>query len=89
MNDTTAVNGSVEMTMGSVRGKKGPVIIPYRVEGGTGLSSPATCEEKVLHIRQQLAEDRYDINGRLEVAFDKMLDELFGHESRTRAFTGS
>lgn len=32
--------------------------------------------EKVLTIRQQLAEGKYDINERLNVAFDKILENL-------------
>lgn len=55
----------------------------------TAIQLPRLCDGKVRSIRHQLSEDRYDINRRLEVAFDKLLDELFGHESRARIFTGS
>ena len=89
MDETTAVDRSVEMTRGGVRGRKGPAIIPYRVQGGTGLSSPAICEEKVVHIRQQLAENKYDFDRRLDAAFDKLLDELFGQEDATRSLAVS
>lgn len=80
MDDTTTIQKNVEMTRGSIRGKKSPAITPYRVQGETELLSPPGCEGKVLRIRQQLAEDKYDFNRRLNAAFDKLLDELFGRE---------
>lgn len=39
---------------------------------------------KVRTVRQQLTEGRYDTKGRLDIAFDRLLDELFGKEDKTR-----
>ncbi len=72
-----------------VLGKKTQPGITHGVQIGIGSPSPETCGEKVLHIRQQLAEGKYDIDKRLNVAFDNLLDELFGQESKTRSLTGS
>jgi anti-sigma28 factor (negative regulator of flagellin synthesis) len=37
---------------------------------------PEMRREKVLHLRQQITEGRYDLTGRLEVALDKVLEDL-------------
>jgi len=39
-------------------------------------SLPELSKEKVLDVRHQLNEGLYDINDRLEVALDKVLEEL-------------
>ena len=37
---------------------------------------PEVRKEKVLDVRQQLTEGKYDLNGRLDVALDKVLEDL-------------
>ena len=39
-------------------------------------SLPEVRKEKVLDVRRQLTEGEYDLNERLEVALDKVLDDL-------------
>ena len=39
-------------------------------------SLPEVRKEKVLNVRQQLNEGRYGLNERLDVALDKVLEEL-------------
>ena len=39
-------------------------------------SLPEVRKEKVLRIRRQLSRGRYDLNGHLDVALDKVLEEL-------------
>lgn len=39
-------------------------------------SLPEIRRQKVLHVRQQLTEGRYDLNERLEIALDKVLEDL-------------
>jgi hypothetical protein len=39
-------------------------------------SLPEVRKEKVLDVRRQLTEGRYDLNGRLDVAVDKFLEQL-------------
>jgi hypothetical protein len=86
---TIADEKSTETTMNDVRGKKTQPGTTHGVQIGVGSPSPQICGEKVLHIRQQLAAGKYDFDKRLNVAFDKLLDELFGQESKTRSLTGS
>jgi hypothetical protein len=39
-------------------------------------SLPEVRKEKVLDVRRQLTEGKYDLNGRLDVAVDKVLEDL-------------
>jgi len=39
-------------------------------------SLPEVRQEKVLDVRRQLTEGKYDVNERLNVALDKVLEEL-------------
>ena len=39
-------------------------------------SLPEVRQEKVLDVRRQLTEGKYDLNGRLDVALDKVLEDL-------------
>ncbi len=39
-------------------------------------SLPEVRKEKVLDVRQQLTEGKYDLNERLEIALDKILEHL-------------
>jgi hypothetical protein len=39
-------------------------------------SLPEVRKEKVLEVRRRLTEGRYDLNGRLDVALDKVLEDL-------------
>lgn len=39
-------------------------------------SMPPVRKKKILKARQQLSEGRYDIDGRLNVALDRLLEEL-------------
>ena len=41
-------------------------------------SPPPVRDEKVLEIRQQIAKGTYDIDGRLNVALDYLLEDLIG-----------
>ena len=38
--------------------------------------SPEVRKEKVLDVRQQLTKGQYDINDRLDIALDKVLEDL-------------
>ena len=39
-------------------------------------SLPEVRQEKILDVRQQLTEGRYDVNGRLDLAIDRVLENL-------------
>ena len=39
-------------------------------------SLPEVRQEKILDVRQQLNEGRYDLNGRLDLAIDRVLENL-------------
>jgi len=39
-------------------------------------SLPETRKEKILNVRQQLNQGEYDVTSRLDVALDKVLEEL-------------
>ena len=39
-------------------------------------SLPEVRQEKILDVRQQLTEGRYDLNGRLDLAIDRVLENL-------------
>ncbi len=39
-------------------------------------SLPEVRKEKVLDVRQQLTEGKYDLNKRLDIALDKVLEDL-------------
>ena len=41
-------------------------------------SLPPSRKEKILHLRRQLTEGKYDLNGRLDIALDKVLEDLIG-----------
>ena len=41
-------------------------------------SLPPVRKEKVLKVRQQLTENTYDIDERLNIAFDRLLEDLIG-----------
>lgn len=41
-------------------------------------SLPEVRREKVLRVRQQLNDNIYDLNDRLDIALDKVLEELTG-----------
>jgi hypothetical protein len=41
-------------------------------------SLPPVRKKKILKVRQQLAEGTYDIDRRLDVALDRLLEELIG-----------
>jgi hypothetical protein len=86
--ETIADEKSIETTMNDVRDKKTRPGTTHCLQIGVGSPSPEICGEKALHIRQQLAEGKYDFDERLNVAFDKLLDELFGQERKTRSLTG-
>jgi hypothetical protein len=87
--NATMVERSIETPMDDVRGKKMQPGTIHGVQKGVGSPSPEICEEKVLHIRQQLGEGKYDFDKRLNIIFDKLLDELFGQDRKTRSLTGT
>jgi len=39
-------------------------------------SLPEVRREKILHVRRQLTEGKYDVNKRLDVAVDRVLEDL-------------
>ena len=39
-------------------------------------SLPEVRKDKILHVRRQLTEGKYDLNERLNVVLDKVLEEL-------------
>ncbi|MGA2916763.1 MAG: hypothetical protein ABSE89_12125 [Sedimentisphaerales bacterium] len=44
-------------------------------------SLPRARKNKILEVRQQLIEGRYDIDGRLNVALDHLLENLIAKDS--------
>ncbi len=38
-------------------------------------------KDKVLAVRQQLAQDKYDLNGRLDAVLDSLLEDIIGRDS--------
>lgn len=63
-----------------------PVVAPF-VQGKIEPLCPEIFGGKVRTVRRQLAESTYDTKRRLDVAFDRLLDELFGQEDKTRTMT--
>jgi len=59
-----------------LRGNKAPIEITDCVLRRIGSVSTEVKKEKVLAIRQQLAQRTYDINERLDVALDKILKDF-------------
>lgn len=80
---------NTETPINDVRGKKTQQGTTHDAQIGIGPLSPEICGEKVLHIRQQLTEGKYNFDKRLNIAFDKLLDELFGQDSDTKSLTGA
>ncbi len=39
-------------------------------------SLPPARKKKILEVRQQLSEGKYDIDGRLNIALDRLLEDL-------------
>jgi len=65
-----------EITVAEIHGRRAQQeIITLELEKVPSLA-PDVRKEKVLVIRQQLAEGKYDINERLNVALDKILENL-------------
>ncbi len=58
-----------------------PVVAPF-VPGKIEPRRQEIFNGKVRTVRQQLTEGRYDTKGRLDVAFDRLLDELFGEKDK-------
>lgn len=46
------------------------------VSAATGPQEPQFRVEKILDIKRQLAEGRYDIEGTLDVVVDRLLEDL-------------
>ncbi|MHC4323350.1 MAG: flagellar biosynthesis anti-sigma factor FlgM [Planctomycetota bacterium] len=54
------------------------VIDVCEIHGRRGITAmlPNVREEKVLTIRQQLAQGKYDLNGRLDLVLDRLLEDI-------------
>jgi anti-sigma28 factor (negative regulator of flagellin synthesis) len=74
--EVNAAEKGTKTTMGDVRGKK---VQPGTIHGlmkRIGSPSSEMRKEKVRGIRRQLAEGKYDIDKRLNIAFDKLFEDL-------------
>jgi hypothetical protein len=76
-NESTAITEATEVywdwsVCNKIQGKTTAPILPKH------LFLLSVHREKILKVRQQLAESTYDIDGRLNVALDRLLEELIG-----------
>ena len=69
------IGDRVQITMAKVRGDKVRLGITARVLERIA-SLPKVRKEKVLTVRRQLAERKYPINERLNVALDRLIEDL-------------
>ncbi|MHC4489144.1 MAG: carbon storage regulator [Planctomycetota bacterium] len=69
------IGDRVQITMAKVRGDNVQLGITARVSKRIA-SLPKVRKEKVITVRRQLAKGKYPINERLNVALDKLLDDL-------------
>jgi hypothetical protein len=69
------IGDRVQITMAKVRGDKVRLGITARVSERIA-SLPRVRKEKVITVRRQLAEGKYPINERLNVAFDKLIEDI-------------
>jgi hypothetical protein len=83
-NKTIAASKGRERSSKHVHSEKAQTTVAPFVPGKIELLCPEIFNGKVRTVRQQLTEGRYDTKGRLDIAFDRLLDELFGKEDKTR-----
>jgi len=69
------IGDRVQITMAKVRGDKVRLGITARVSEKTA-SLPKVRKQKVLAVRRQFAEGKYPINERLNVALDRLIEDL-------------
>ena len=69
------IGDCVQITMAKLRGDKVHLGITARVSERIA-SLPRVRKERVLTVRRQLAEGKYPINERLNVALDKLIEDL-------------
>jgi hypothetical protein len=69
------IGDSIRITMAKRRGDKFQLGMTARVSERIA-SLPKVRKEKVLTVRRQLAEGKYPINEQLNVALDKLLEDL-------------
>ncbi len=74
--EANAVEKGTETTMGDVRGKKAQPGTHHGMPKRAALLSQEMRKENVHGIRQQLAENKYDIGKRLNIAFNKLFEDL-------------
>ena len=69
------IGDCVQITMAKLRGDKVQLGMTARVSERIA-SLPRVRKEKILAVRRQLAEGKYPINERLNVALDKLIENL-------------
>ncbi len=69
------IGDRVQIMMAKVHGDKVQLGITARVSEKTA-SLPTVRKQKVLAVRHQLAEGKYPINERLNVALDRLIEDL-------------
>jgi hypothetical protein len=69
------IGDCVQIMMAKVRGDKVHLEITARVSEKIA-SLPRVRKEKILTVRRQLAEGKYPVNERLNVAIDKLIEDL-------------
>ena len=76
-NESTAIAENTDVNLDCSLGieARGKIVVSAMQ---TIYSLPPVHKKKILKIRQQLAEDTYDINERLNVALDRLLEDLIG-----------
>ncbi len=69
------IGDCVQIMMAKVRGDKVQLGITARVSEKIA-SLPRVRKEKILTVRHQLTEGKYPINERLNVALDKLIEDI-------------
>ena len=69
------IGDCIQITMAKLRGDKVQLGMTARVSERIA-SLPRVRKEKILAVRRQLAEGKYPINERLNVALDKLIENL-------------
>ncbi len=86
-NKVIAASNSGERPTIHVRSEKVQLVVAPFVPGKIEPLCPEIFGGKIRTVRRQLAEGTYDTKRQLDVAFDRLLDELFGQEDKTRTLT--
>ena len=61
---------------------------PGRITAPAFCSLPSVREKKILEIKQQLSEGRYDIDKRLNFAFDRLIEDVIAMDKYRLSVSG-